>query len=30
VGANRALLVGCAIVMLVLGGFVSYKAYSRD
>jgi|SRR5262245_51588331 hypothetical protein len=29
-GASRALLVGCAIIMLVLGGFVSYKAYSRD
>jgi len=29
-GASRALLVGCAIIMLMLGGFVSYKAYSRD
>jgi hypothetical protein len=29
-GANRALLVGFAIIMLVLGGFLSYKAYSRD
>jgi hypothetical protein len=30
IGASRALLVGSAIFLLLLGGFLSYKAYSRD
>jgi hypothetical protein len=29
-GASRALLIGCAIILLLLGAFLSYKAYSRD
>jgi len=28
-GANRALLTGLAIILFLLGGFLSYKAYSR-
>ena len=29
-GTSRALLIGSAIILLLLGAFLSYKAYSRD
>jgi len=29
-GTSRALLIGSAVILLLLGGFLSYKAYSRE
>jgi hypothetical protein len=30
IGQSRGLIAGCAVVLLLLGGFLSFKAYSRD